>query len=75
MNINKEVKGLAKYVGEHILPVLKTVECQTIKDIIECLEKIYGRTRLEKLGKLMLDWMNFKDDDYNDEDDLLLAKE
>ena len=28
--VNKEVNSLAKYVGEHILPALDTVETQTV---------------------------------------------
>ena len=34
LKMNKEVKGLAKYVGEHILPVLNTVECQKSKEVM-----------------------------------------
>ena len=29
--INKEVKGLAKHVGEHILPIITIQECQTVR--------------------------------------------
>ena len=53
--------------GKHILPVLNTQECQTDKDVIECLKKKYGRTRLEKLEELVPDWMAFRDDDFDDE--------
>ena len=48
LKVNKDVKGLAKYVGEQILPVLSTQEQQTVKEVIDCLKKKYGRTRLEK---------------------------
>lgn len=34
LKMNKEVNGLAKYVGEHILPVLDTVETQTMMQIV-----------------------------------------
>ena len=68
LNINKEVKGLAKFVGNHILPVLNTAEHQTVKDIIDCLEKKYGRTRLEKLVSY---WMKFKENDFDDRDDFI----
>ena len=36
LKINKDKKELVKYVGNHILPVLNTQECQTVKDVIEC---------------------------------------
>ena len=49
LRVNKEVKGLAKCVGKHILTTLNTVEKKhKIKEVIECLEKRYGRTRLKK---------------------------
>ena len=41
LKINKEVKGLAKYVGVHILIVLNAVERQKIKEVIELSEKRY----------------------------------
>ena len=66
LKIDKEVKGLAKYQGKHILPVLNTQESQTVKDIIECLENKYGRTKLEKLEALVLDWLMFRGDDVDD---------
>ena len=73
--MNKEVNGLAKYVGEHILPVLDTVEMQTVMQIVGILKRKYGRTRIEELEELMTDWMNFKANEYEDEDEYLLAME
>ena len=34
LKMNKDVNGLAKYVGEHILPVLDTVEMQTVMQVV-----------------------------------------
>ena len=42
---NKDIKGLAKYVGEHILTTLNTVVKQKVKEVIDHLEIRYGRTR------------------------------
>ena len=46
-----------------------------MKEIIACLEERYGRTRLEKMEELVLDWIGFRDDDYEDEGDFLHAME
>ena len=71
--MNKDVKGLAKFVSEHILTALNTAEKQTIGEVMEYLRACYGRTRLEKIEELVVKWMNFRDDDYDDEDNLLQA--
>ena len=75
LKINKEVKGLAKYVDKYYLPVLNTKECQTVKDAIECLEKKYERTRFENLEELVADWLKVKGNDFDDEDDFIQAME
>ena len=62
--MNKEINGLAKYLGEHILPGLDMVEKQKVK---------YGRKRIEELEELMTDWMNFKANEHENEDDYLFA--
>ena len=67
---DKDIKGLAKYVGEHILTTLNTVEKQKVKEVIDCLEIRYGGTRLEKLEELVTDYIKFRENDYEDEDDL-----
>ena len=73
--MNKEIKGLEKFVSEHVLKTLSTLEKQKVKEIIACLEEIYGRTRLEKMEELVLDWIGFRDDDYEDEYNFLHAME
>ena len=73
MKINKEIKGLRKYVGEHVLPMLKIVEDQTIVKVLEILTLKYGRTRVEMVEDFMDDWSKFKDDNYEDDAELLLG--
>ena len=69
------MSGLEKYVGEHILPVLDTAEMQTVQSIIGILKRNYGKTRMEEVEELVIEWMNFKPNDYEDEDEYLLAME
>ena len=57
--MNNDIKGLEKYESE----------------IIKCLEEIYGRTKLEKLEELVLDWIGFIEGKYQDEDNFLHAME
>ncbi len=45
---NKEIEGLALYIGEHVVGKLDTIEKQTVKELIELLNTKYGRTRLEE---------------------------
>ena len=67
---NKDIKGLAKFLGEDILTTVNTVEKQKVK-VIDCLEIRYGQTILEKLEELLTGYVKFREDDYDDEDDLL----
>ena len=72
LKVNKEIKGLEKFVSEHVLTTLSTPEKQKVKKIIACLEERYGRTRLEKIEELVLDWIGFRDDDYEVEGDFYM---
>merc|ERR1712030_208507 len=38
LKINKEIKGLPRFVGEHVLPVLEKMQDQTVKKVLELLE-------------------------------------
>ena len=53
LKINKEIRGLPKYVSEHVLTTLNTVEKQTIKEVVDCLKERFGRTRLEQIEELV----------------------
>ncbi len=61
--MNKEIEGLAKYVGEHVITRLDTIEKQKVKEIVDLLKLKYGRTRIEELEELMEDWikLNFNE--------------
>ena len=43
--------------------------------IVGILKRKYGRTRMEELEELFTDWINFKANEYDDEDEYLLAME
>ena len=53
--MNKEIEGLSKYIGEHVVGKLDTINKQTVKNLIELLDIKYGRTGLEELEELMED--------------------
>ena len=53
LKLNKDVKGLAKYVSEHVPMALNTVDKHKIKKVVEFLLARYRRTRLEKLEELV----------------------
>ena len=42
-----------------------------MKEVIDCLEIRYGWTGLERLEELVSDYIKFREDDYEDEYDLL----
>ena len=73
LKTNTQIKGLPKYVGEDVLPVLETKVDQTLKKVLEILILKYGRTRVEMIEDFMEDWSNFKDDQYGDDAELLLG--
>ena len=49
LKTNKEIKGLPRFVADHILPVMKEKKDQTVKKVLELLAVKYGRTRMEKI--------------------------
>ena len=72
LKTNKDIKRLPKYVGEHILPVLENKD-QTMKRVLEIYTLKYGSTRVEEIKDFMDDWTKFKDDQYDDNGELLLG--
>ena len=75
LKINKDIEGLALYIGEHVVGKLDTIEKQKVKEIIELLDLKYGRTRLEELEELMEDWIKFNFNEHESEEDYLFATE
>ena len=75
LKMNKEIEGLALYIGEHVVGKLDTIEKQTVKELIELLNTKYGRTRLEELEEIMEDWIKFNFNEHESEEEYLLAQE
>ena len=75
LKLNKEIEGLSLYIGEHVVGKLDTVEKQTVKGLIELLNTKYGRTRQEELEEIMHDWIKFNFNEYESEEEYLLAQE
>ena len=65
--VNKDIKDLPRYVGEHILPVLE------LKQVLELLEVKYGRSQTEKIEEYADDILKFWYDQYEEEGELILA--
>ena len=72
---NKNIEGLARYTGEHVVGKLDTTETQTIKEILKLLDIKYGRTRLEDLEEIMEDWIKFNFNEHESEEEYLFAQE
>ena len=61
---NKEIKGLQRYVADHILPVLINKTDQTIDKVVELLDGKYGRSRTEKVKEVIEDLFRLREDQY-----------
>ena len=46
---NRYIKGLPRFVNDHVLKVLEKKDDQTIKNVMELLDKKFGRSRLDKM--------------------------
>merc|ERR1711867_319619 len=75
LKLNKDIEGLAKYIGEHVVGKLDTIEKQKVKEIIELLDLKYGRTRVEELEELTEDWIKFNFNEHESEEEYLFAQE
>ena len=73
LKLNKEIHGLPRFIGEHVLPVLDKLPDQTVKKVLELLEIKYGRSRIEKVEECVKDWLEFKEDIFEEEDEFLFA--
>ena len=70
---NKEIKGLQRYIAYHILLVLEKKEDQTITKVAGLLDARYGRSRTEKVQVVIEDLFKFREDNHEDDDELMLA--
>ena len=73
LKVNKDVKGLPRFVAEHVLPVLEKKTDQTIKKVLEIIDVKYRRKRTEKVEECVKDWLRFKEDQFEEDDELMLA--
>merc|ERR1712082_251680 len=71
LKVNKEIEGFAKYVGEHVIARLDTIEKQKVKEITDLLKLKYRRTRIEELEELIEDWKKFNFNEHESEEDYL----
>ena len=70
---NKDIKGLQKFLADHILPVILTKTDQNVKKVIALLIERCGRTRTEKVEEAIEDLFKFREDQFEDDDELMLA--
>ena len=75
LKINNKVNGLAEFVGGRILECLDTVEKQTVTQLVEISKDKYRRARLEEVEELVKEWMEFKPNDYEKDEEYLFAME
>ena len=73
LKTNKEIKDLPRFVAEHILPVLEKKQDQTVKKMLELLDVKYGWTQIKKIEECVKDWLEFKEEGFEEEDELLLG--
>ena len=59
LKVNKDIKDLPHYVGEHVLPILEKKQDQTIKKALELLDIKYGRSRTERVKECVEDLLKF----------------
>ena len=67
---NKEKKGIQKYVAEDLIPVLINKEDQTLEKVVGLQDIKYGRSRTEKVEDVIEDYLKFREDQYEDDDEL-----
>ena len=70
---NKDIKGLQRFITDHILSTLEKKDDQTIAKVIALLDKRYGRSRTEKVEEAIEDLFKFREDIHEDDDKLMMA--
>ena len=73
MNKNNDIKGLQRYFTDHILPVLEKKQDQTIDKVAGPLDVRYARSRREIVEDAIEDLFKFREGNYKDDDELMLA--
>ena len=70
---NKEMKWLQRFLADHILPVILKKDDQKVAKVTTLLNERYGRTRTEKVEEAIEDLFRLREEQYEDDDDLILA--
>ena len=73
LKTDKDIKGLPRYIGEYVLPILEAKEDQTIKKALDILNRKYGQLRTERIEKCVDDIIKFREDLYEEDNKLMLA--
>ena len=60
-------------MADHILPVVLKKEDQNVRNVVAMFNERYGRTRTEKVEEVIEDLFKFREDQYEDDDELMLA--
>merc|ERR1712240_121370 len=58
---NTAIKGIHKYVADHILPTLIQKTDKTLEKVVQILDKKYGRSRTEKVEEAVKEIMKFRE--------------
>ena len=58
---------------DHILPVIETKEDKNVKKVVTLLNERYGRTHTEKVEEAIDDLFKFREDNFDDDDEVMLA--
>ena len=64
---------MQRYITDHILSVLIQKQDQTVDKVVGLLDSRYGRSRTEKVEEAIEDLFKFREDQYEDDDELMLA--
>ena len=70
---NKDIKGIQKYVNDHIISALIQKTEQTLENVIQLLDKKYGRSRTEQVKEAVEEMIKFREDHYEEDDDVIMA--
>ena len=59
--------------AEHVIPVLVNKTDQTLEKVIGLLYVKYSQSRTEKVEDVIDDYLKFREDQYEDDDELILV--
>ena len=62
-------------MNDHILQLCVKKEYQLVVNVLDSLERKYGHTWIERIKECIRNWLDFKEIDYDSDDELLFAIE